>query len=81
MNELENNYSKKELNILISGHRCTIGCIGAYFEGIPTDGNILKFSSDTGYYNTYNFKKAEGTPKRSAPLIFNKPTLFFNIAK
>ena len=56
MKELENNYSKRELNILISGHRCTTGCIGAYFEGIPTDGNILKFSSDTGYYKTYNFK-------------------------
>ena len=56
MKELENNYSKRELNILISGHRCTTGCIGAYFEGIPNDGNILKFSSDTGYYKTYNFK-------------------------
>ena len=56
MNELESNFSKSELNILISGHRCTTGCIGAYFEGIPTDGNILKFSSDTGYYKTYNFK-------------------------
>ena len=56
MNELENNYRKRELNILISGHRCTTGCIGAYFKGIPTDSNILKFSSDTGYYKTYNFK-------------------------
>lgn len=55
MKELENKYSNRELNILISGHRCTTGCIGAYFEGIPTDGNILKFSSDTGHYKTYNF--------------------------
>ncbi len=35
MKELENQYGKKELNILISGHRCTTGCIGAFFEGIP----------------------------------------------
>lgn len=56
MKELEAQYGKKELNILISGHRCTTGCIGAYFEGIPTDGNLLKFSSDTGDYKTFNFK-------------------------
>ncbi|MEI4768450.1 histidine phosphatase family protein [Psychrobacillus sp. FJAT-51614] len=54
MNELESNYGKRELNILLSGHRCTTGCIGAYFEGIPSDGNILKFSSDTGNYKIYN---------------------------
>lgn len=56
MKELEYQYGKQELNILISGHRCTTGCIGAYFEGIPTDGNILKFSSDTGDYKTFSFK-------------------------
>jgi uncharacterized phosphatase len=56
MTEIENQYGKKNLNILISGHRCTTGCIGAYFEGIPTDGNILKFSSDTGDYKSFNFK-------------------------
>jgi uncharacterized phosphatase len=56
MKELEAQYGKKELNILISGHRCTTGCIGAYFKGIPSDGNILKFSSDTGDYKSFNFK-------------------------
>ncbi|MCM3619761.1 histidine phosphatase family protein [Sutcliffiella horikoshii] len=56
MKELEKQHGKKELNILISGHRCTTGCIGAFFEGIPSDGNILKFSSDTGDYKTFNFK-------------------------
>lgn len=56
MKELEYQKGKKELNILITGHRCTTGCIGAYFEGIPADGNILKFSSDTGDYKTYIFK-------------------------
>lgn len=40
----------------MSGHRCTTGCIGAYFEGIPSDGNILQFSSDTGHYKSYNSK-------------------------
>jgi uncharacterized phosphatase len=56
MKELENQYGKKELNILISGHRCTTGCIGAFFKGIPTDGNLLRFSSDTGDYKTFNFR-------------------------
>lgn len=56
MKELENQYGKQELNILISGHRCTTGCIGAYFEGIPSDKNILKFSSNTGGYKTFKFK-------------------------
>lgn len=32
MKELENQKGKKELNILISGHRCTTGCIGAYMD-------------------------------------------------
>jgi probable phosphoglycerate mutase len=55
MNELEAKYSLKNVNILISGHRCTTGCIGAYFEGIPEDGNILRFSSDNGHYKEYIF--------------------------
>ncbi|MBE4909921.1 histidine phosphatase family protein [Bacillus luteolus] len=56
MKELEIQYGKQELNILISGHRCTTGCIGAYFEGVPKDGNIVKFSSDTGDFKTFNFR-------------------------
>ncbi|MFF2755285.1 histidine phosphatase family protein [Psychrobacillus sp. NPDC058041] len=55
MQELEVNYGKRELNILISGHRCTTGCIGAYFEGIPKDKNILRLSSNNGEYKVYNF--------------------------
>ncbi|SFL57594.1 probable phosphoglycerate mutase [Paenibacillus sp. 1_12] len=55
MHELEVEYGVKEVNILLSGHRCTTGCIGAYFEGIPEDGNILKYSSDNGEYKVYNF--------------------------
>lgn len=56
MNELENQHGIRELNILIAGHRCTTGCMGAYFEGIPSDRNILKYSSNTGDYKTYEFK-------------------------
>ena len=63
MNEIEANYNKNELNILIAGHRCTTGGIGAYFKGIPADGNILKFSSDTGSYKTYYFLAREGASK------------------
>ncbi|MCI0766924.1 histidine phosphatase family protein [Bacillus sp. TL12] len=56
MRDLEVKYRKRELNILLSGHRCTTGCIGAYFEGIPEDRNILKFSSNNGEYKVYKFK-------------------------
>lgn len=56
MSELEHEYGGKELNILLSGHRCTTGCIGSYFEGIPTDENILRFSSNNGDYKIYHFK-------------------------
>ena len=56
MSELENKYGDRNVNILLSGHRCTTGCIGAYFKGLPEDGNILKFSSDNGNYKMYSFK-------------------------
>jgi uncharacterized phosphatase len=56
LSELEEKYKDKELNILLSGHRCTTGCMGAYFEGIPEDHNILRFSSDNGDYKIYSFK-------------------------
>ena len=51
MDELKD--EENTANILISGHRCTTGCIGAYFNGIPKDGNILKYSSANGEYKTY----------------------------
>lgn len=53
MNEIESKYGSKDVNILISGHKCTTGSIGAYFEGIPEDRNILRLSSDNGAYKTY----------------------------
>lgn len=56
MSELEAKNEGKEVNILISGHACTTGCIGAYFNGIPDDGNITRYSSANGDYKTYEFK-------------------------
>ncbi|TLS52210.1 histidine phosphatase family protein [Paenibacillus antri] len=55
MNELQSNLDMKDANLLISGHRCTTGCIGAYFNGLPSDGNILKYASENGGYKTYTF--------------------------
>ncbi|GGH79382.1 putative phosphoglycerate mutase [Pullulanibacillus pueri] len=56
MRELENRYAHREINILLAGHRDTTGCIGAYFKGIPEDGNILSYSSNNGEYKVYDFK-------------------------
>ncbi|WP_238402948.1 histidine phosphatase family protein [Paenibacillus mesophilus] len=60
MREMEARYAVKELNILLSGHKCTTGCIGAYFEGIPVNGNISKYSSGNGEYKAYPFKSIDG---------------------
>ncbi|MCA0148299.1 histidine phosphatase family protein [Rossellomorea vietnamensis] len=56
MAELETLHGKEDKNILISGHRCTTGAIGAFFNGIPDDQNIVKLSSDNGEYKQYEFK-------------------------
>ncbi len=61
MKDLEDKYGTSDVNILISGHRCTTGCIGAYFEGIPEDRNILKLSSENGGYKGYSFKSRVNT--------------------
>ncbi|WP_419873346.1 histidine phosphatase family protein [Candidatus Pristimantibacillus sp. PTI5] len=55
MHQLQDAYGTKDVNILLSGHRCTTGCIGAYFEGIPKDGNVLRYSSDNGHFKIYKF--------------------------
>ena len=49
---------EREINILLSGHKCTTGCIGAYFEGVPIDGNILRLSSNNGDYKVYKFDRS-----------------------
>lgn len=59
MTELEAKYGVSDVSILISGHRCTTGCMGAYFIGIPEDGDLLKYSSNNGKYNIYKFKSNE----------------------
>lgn len=56
MKEIESKYSDSKANILLSGHRCTTGCMGAYFEGFPEDGALLKYSSDNGQFKKYTFK-------------------------
>jgi len=57
MSELEGRrYHKEQINILISGHRCTTGCMGAYFMGKPQDGDLLKYSSNNGKYKVYEFE-------------------------
>ncbi|WP_096156898.1 histidine phosphatase family protein [Bacillus sp. FJAT-45066] len=56
MSELKEKHGDREMNILLSGHRCTTGAIGAYFYGIPEDKNIIMYSSDNGEYNIYSFK-------------------------
>ncbi|WNQ10959.1 histidine phosphatase family protein [Paenibacillus aurantius] len=55
MHQLQAKFKGSGATIMLSGHRCTTGCIGAYFEGIPADGNILKFSSDNGRFKVYPF--------------------------
>ncbi|WP_061809289.1 histidine phosphatase family protein [Rossellomorea vietnamensis] len=55
MTELETLHGKEDKNILISGHRCTTGAIGSFFNGIPDDQNIVKLSSDNGEYKQYGF--------------------------
>lgn len=60
MSELEAMYSNiNKVNILLSGHRCTTGCIGAYFLGVPEDENLLKFASSNGTYKTYHFEPSD----------------------
>ncbi|SDC66586.1 probable phosphoglycerate mutase [Shouchella lonarensis] len=55
MKELEQTYKGRERNILLSGHKCTTGSIGAYFKGIPEDGNIMRYASGNGAYYRYEF--------------------------
>ncbi|MFS0726038.1 hypothetical protein [Paenibacillus sp. 1P07SE] len=53
--KLRGGAAAKDWNILIAGFRCTTGAIGAFFEGIPEDGNILRLSSANGDFKVYRF--------------------------
>ncbi|MCA1058826.1 histidine phosphatase family protein [Rossellomorea aquimaris] len=55
MRELQSHHGVENKQILISGHRCTTGAIGAFFNGIPQDKNILKNSSNNGECKLYDF--------------------------
>lgn len=65
LHELKAKHNGSEVNILLSGHRCTTGCIGAYFEGIPEDGNLLRFSSNNGEYKVYTGWSNSAYPKET----------------
>lgn len=54
MDELSARFSKEDVTILISGHKCTTGCISAYFEGMPSDGNFLNLSSGNAEYKLFD---------------------------
>lgn len=59
MSELEAKFGHNQVNILLSGHRCTTGCVGAYFLGVPQNGNLLQFASANGKYKIYTFGSNE----------------------
>jgi uncharacterized phosphatase len=59
MQELKANHGTDNVNIFISGHRCTTGCIGAYFSGNPADSNMMRYSSNNGDYKSYTFNPAQ----------------------
>ncbi|MGE7935709.1 hypothetical protein [Bacillus paramycoides] len=73
--ELESRYDNT-CNILLLGHRCTTGFIGAYFEGVPKDNNNfhptmasikhIHFNHHQILNLNYNYKK-EGFPLCEIP--------------
>ncbi len=42
-------------HVLIVGHKCTTGMIGAFFKGVPENQTIFIYSSNNGAYKTYDF--------------------------
>lgn len=56
MDELSEKFNKEDVTVLISGHKCTIGCISAYYEGMPSDGNFLSLSSGNAEYKMFDTK-------------------------
>lgn len=43
-----------DVNVLISGHKCTTGAVSAYFEGLPDDGDFFSMSSKNGKFKVYS---------------------------
>jgi hypothetical protein len=57
--------------VKVHGHRCTTGCIGAYFEGIPVVGNIFKVIciDEFTLLRVHNLKKFDNTGEDLEDLI------------
>lgn len=54
LDELRSKYRNQDGNLLIAGHKCTTGCIDAYFNGMPSDGDFFSLSSKNGKYKIYD---------------------------
>ena len=55
MDELVTKYKDQNVTIAICGHKCTTGCMSAYFEGIPKDKNFLNLSVKNGDCKIYEY--------------------------
>lgn len=53
LRELKEEYSGKDVNIMIAGHKCTTGCIDCFFNGLPEDGDFFSRSVKNGRFRTY----------------------------
>lgn len=54
LDELRSIYGNQDGNLLIAGHKCTTGCIDAYFNGMPANGDFFSMSSKNGKYKIYD---------------------------
>lgn len=54
MQSIKNIENIKDLNILIVGHKCTMGAIDAYFTSFKDIKNSMKNASKNGEYKVYN---------------------------
>jgi probable phosphoglycerate mutase len=61
MNDIKDKFKNKPVNILIVGHKCTTGCVSAFFEGMPENKNFLKYSLGNCQVKSYNFRNQEQT--------------------
>ena len=55
MNDLAQTFKDQDITVLISGHKCTTGCMSAFIEGMPKDGNFLRLASKNGEFKCYDF--------------------------
>jgi probable phosphoglycerate mutase len=50
---LKSKYANTDTNILLCAHRCTTGCVKAYFDGMPEDKNFMALASDNAEVKKY----------------------------